>query len=269
MSNTALVGALRVMLGLETAAFEEGLTGAQVRLKAFDAKMKTLGAGLAKVGAAISVAGAGLALAIREQINAADSMEEMSQKFGVPVEELSRLGYAAELNGVSLDLLGTSLGQLSKKMDEAMKGGKAADLFDDLGIAVTDADGRMRSTEAVLSDISEVLSKMPPGAARTALAMKLLGKSGAQMMPMLEGGAESLRDLAAEAEAMGLVISADTAAAAGKFNENLDRLHKVASGLAMVIAARLLLERLEGKAETDFATARRLFTLICVLHIKG
>jgi uncharacterized protein (UPF0262 family) len=34
-------------------------------------------------------------------------------------------------------------------------------------------------------------------------------------------------------------------------------------------ASRLLLERLEGKVETDFATARRLFTLICVLHIKG
>ncbi|MEW4449204.1 UPF0262 family protein [Qipengyuania sp. JC766] len=34
-------------------------------------------------------------------------------------------------------------------------------------------------------------------------------------------------------------------------------------------AAELLLEKLEGKIETDFATARRLFTLICVLHIKG
>jgi uncharacterized protein (UPF0262 family) len=34
-------------------------------------------------------------------------------------------------------------------------------------------------------------------------------------------------------------------------------------------AAELLIERLEGKIETDFATARRLFTLICVLHIKG
>jgi len=33
-------------------------------------------------------------------------------------------------------------------------------------------------------------------------------------------------------------------------------------------AAELLMERLEGKVETDFATARRLFTLICVLHIK-
>lgn len=34
-------------------------------------------------------------------------------------------------------------------------------------------------------------------------------------------------------------------------------------------AAELLLERLEGKVETDFITARRLFTLICVLHIRG
>jgi uncharacterized protein (UPF0262 family) len=33
-------------------------------------------------------------------------------------------------------------------------------------------------------------------------------------------------------------------------------------------AAELLVERLEGKIEVDFATARRLFTLICVLHIK-
>ena len=34
-------------------------------------------------------------------------------------------------------------------------------------------------------------------------------------------------------------------------------------------AAEMLLERLGGKVETDFATARRLFTLICVLHIRG
>ena len=34
-------------------------------------------------------------------------------------------------------------------------------------------------------------------------------------------------------------------------------------------AAEMLLERLEGKVETDFATARRLFTLICVLHIRA
>ena len=34
-------------------------------------------------------------------------------------------------------------------------------------------------------------------------------------------------------------------------------------------AAEMLLERLEGKVETDFATVRRLFTLICVLHIRG
>ncbi len=34
-------------------------------------------------------------------------------------------------------------------------------------------------------------------------------------------------------------------------------------------ASEELLDRLDGKIETDFATARRLFTLICVLHIRG
>ena len=31
----------------------------------------------------------------------------------------------------------------------------------------------------------------------------------------------------------------------------------------------LLRERLKGKIEVDLDTARRLFTLICVLHLKG
>jgi uncharacterized protein (UPF0262 family) len=34
-------------------------------------------------------------------------------------------------------------------------------------------------------------------------------------------------------------------------------------------AAELLIERLDGKIAVDFDTARRLFTLICVLHIRG
>ena len=34
-------------------------------------------------------------------------------------------------------------------------------------------------------------------------------------------------------------------------------------------AAELLVARLEGKIDIDFDTARRLFTLICVLHMRG
>ena len=33
--------------------------------------------------------------------------------------------------------------------------------------------------------------------------------------------------------------------------------------------ARALMARLEGKVETDFITARRLFTLLCVLQMRG
>ena len=43
----------------------------------------------------------------------------------------------------------------------------------------------------------------------------------------------------------------------------------LAADLTIIEEAHELLERLEGKIETDFPTARRLFTLICVLHIRG
>lgn len=240
MSGSALIGALRVMLGLESAGFTEGLTAAQVRLKAFDARVKGIGAGMAKVGAAISVAGAGLAAAIRSQINAADDLDEMSQRVGVPVEALSRLKYAAELTGVGVDLLETSLTQLSKKMEEAGRGGKSAKVFDELGISVTDTSGKLRSTEDVMADISDALNKMPPGAQRTAMAMRLLGKSGAGMLPMLQDGGAALKAMGDEAQKMGMVISADTAAQAGKFNENLDKLAAQVKGVVVIIAANLV-----------------------------
>lgn len=246
MSGSALIGALRVMLGLESAGFTEGLTAAQVRLKAFDARVKGIGAGMAKAGAAISVVGAGVAAAVREQINSMDAMDEMSQRVGVPVEAMSGLKYAAEQSGVGVDLLETSLTMLSKKMDDAASGGGSAKVFDELGISVTDAGGKMRATEDVLADVSDALAKMPPGAGRTAAAMKLLGKSGAGMLPMLQDGSAGLQAMTEEAAAMGLVISSDAAAAAGKFNENLDKLPAQLKGVAMIVAANLvpMLERL-------------------------
>ena len=42
-----------------------------------------------------------------------------------------------------------------------------------------------------------------------------------------------------------------------------------ANGGSEVEVRRVLQERLDGKAELDIDTARRLFTLICVLHFGG
>lgn len=246
----AIVGALRAVLSLESAAFQKGLGNAQKSLKGFDQRMKRIGGGLAKVGAALSIAGVGIAAAIKGQLDYADDLSKASQKFGVPIEQLSRLKYAADLSDVSMETLGGSLGKLSKKMAAAMKGGKSAKLFADLGISVADATGKIRPTEAVLSDFADRLAAMPDGAEKTALAMEVLGKSGAEMIPLLAGGGEALRQAGLEAEAMGLVIDTKTGKAAEAFNDNISRLKGTLTGLANQMMASLApaMEQISAKA---------------------
>lgn len=222
---SAIVGALRAVLSLESAAFTRGLTSAQKGLADFDKRMKRIGGGISKVGAAISIAGAGIALAMKNQIDTADEMSKAAQKFGVPIEELSRLAHAADLSDVSFEALGASLGRLSKGMVNAPK------MFADIGIAVADADGKLRPAQAVLGDLADKFAALPDGAEKTALAIKLFGKSGAEMIPLLNGGSNALAEMAREADALGLTINAKTGKAAEAFNDNLTRLKGALQGL--------------------------------------
>src|SRR5688572_13251607 len=116
MAGDTVIGALRVVLGADTATFEDGLKGADARLHAF-------AAGAAKAGAAIGVAlvaaGTAIAVGVKRTIDEADNLGKMAQKIGVPVAELSKLKHAADLSDVSMQTLSTSLGKLSKNMVEA------------------------------------------------------------------------------------------------------------------------------------------------------
>lgn len=230
----AIVGALRAVLSLESAAFTRGLTAAQKSLADFDKRMRGIGGQITKVGAIISVASTGLALAVKRQLNAADDMSKAAQKFGVPIEALSQLKYAAELSDVSFESLGTSLGFLSKKMVNS------PDVFDKLGIAVRDATGNIRPVQNVLMDVADVIAKMPDGAEKTALSMQLLGKSvGVDMIPMLNEGGTAIKNLMAEADKLGVTINSKTGKAAEDFNDNLTRLKTSLEGLAIVVVSNL------------------------------
>lgn len=236
----ALVGALRAMLTLDSTAFVSGANKAQKSGKKLESGLATLGGAMKKVGLGLAIAAAGLGAAIKGQLNAADEMGKAAQKFGIGVEELSRLNYAAKLSDVSLETLGTGLRGLSKNMLAASNGSKTAGkLFSELGVSVTDSAGKMRSTEAVLQDVADVLSRMPDGAEKTALAMKVFGKSGAELLPMLNGGKTGLQAMAEEANRLGVVIDAKTAKSAENFNDNLTRLGAAMGGLVMQITAAL------------------------------
>lgn len=246
MSNS-VIGALRVDLGLNSAQFSTGMKKAQSDLARVGAQMAKVGAAMA---AAMTAAVAGIGFAVNRSIGDMDAMSKAAQKFGVPVEELSALAHAADLSGVSLDGLGTSLQKLSRNMSDvaAGAGAEAARAFSALDIAVTNADGTLRTSTDVLTDLADRFSRMPDGAQKTALAMQVMGRAGATMIPLLNAGRDGLAEMLAEAEALGLVMDTRTARAAERFNDNLTRLGKVKDGIITKLTAHML-PALEGLSQ--------------------
>ncbi|MBY6160035.1 phage tail tape measure protein [Mameliella alba] len=237
-------GRMVATLGLNARGFNKGL-------KDSESRVQRLGRTIRKIGVGLSVASAGMAVAIRGQLNAADELSKTSQRLGVPIEELSALRHAADMSGVSVGDLDNGLRRFSRNMDDAANGGKkTTELFGKLGIKVKGADGALRPTSVVMAEVAEALSKMPDGAEKTALAFDLFGRSGTQLIPMLNGGKSGLEAMMQEARDLGLVIDQKTGKAAENFNDNLSRLSKTVKGIVIQAMAALapVLERISGAA---------------------
>lgn len=235
---SSVIGALRVDLGIDTAAFSDGLKSAGSKLAGFGASLRKAIVPMVAIGTA---AAAGVGVAVKNTIDAADEMSKAAAKFGIPIETLSRLKYAADLSDVSLQGLGTAVGRLSRQMADAAAGtGEAVDAFASIGVAFQNADGSLRPTEDVLSDIADRFAAMPDGAAKTAAAMELMGRSGAEMIPLLNGGAKALEEMKAEADTFGQVFTAEMGANAEAFNDNMTRLRGAFGNIAADLTAKLL-----------------------------
>lgn len=235
---SAVIGALRVNLGIDSAQFQNGLKNAQSGLQRFGAMAKE---GLVAVAAASAAAAGAMAIAVKGAINAADDMSKAAQKIGIPTEELSRLKYAADLSGVSFEQLQTAVGRMSRVMNDAKGGVKeAVDTFAQLGISATNADGSLKSASEVLAEVADKFAQMPDGAEKTALAMELMGRAGAGMIPMLNGGSAALQNLMAEADTFGQVFTDSMGKDAEAFNDNITRLTGTIGNLAARIATELL-----------------------------
>jgi hypothetical protein len=233
-----LLAALTVGLGIDTAAFSEGLKSAQSKLSGFGNHMKT---GLVASAAAAGAAIGGLAYATKGAIDAFDAIEEASQKIGIPIEELSRLKYAAEMSGVSFDTLQTGARKLSSLMVDSANGVKGAtEAMTRFGLSATNADGSMKSASQVMGEIADKFAAMPDGAEKTAMAVDLFGKAGTDMILMLNGGSQAINGLMLEAEKFGQVVTQEAGQSAAMFNENVDRLRGTLGALTGAIATAVL-----------------------------
>jgi hypothetical protein len=164
---------------------------------------------------------AGLTAIAKGSIDAADNLNDMSQRTGVAVESLSRFGQAAQDSGSSIEGVAKGMGQLAKRITDPSSAASKA--LSGIGVATRDAQGKVRSLDAVMLEISDRFAKMPDGAEKSALAMQLFGKSGVELIPMLNQGRAALEQYQA-------TISGDMAKSADEFNDSLNAIGRSLSG---------------------------------------
>lgn len=208
---------LVVKLEAQTGQYQAQLERATGQLQRFEKSSNQL---LGRLGGIL--AGVSFAALIKGAIDSADRMNDLSKQTGFTVEAISGLKFAAEQSGTNLEDLVGGLRKFSKAAVEATTGGKAqAQAFRDIGVAVTDAAGQLKPTEQLLLDTAEAFAGFEDGAAKSATAQKLFGKSGAELIPFLNEGRTGIEALTKRAAELGIVLSAETAQAADDFNDKV------------------------------------------------
>lgn len=201
---------------------------AKAGLEKFSAAYASLGS-LAGVGVA-----AALAAGVKHVIDLGDEMHDLSQKVGISVQDLGTWRLAAEQSGASLESVAKGVKGLSQYMVQN------SDKLREAGITATDANG-------ALIQLADLFKALPDGVEKTALAVQLFGKSGMDMIPMLNLGSQGLDEARKKAEAYSKKL-AELAPQADKFNDVLREL-KLQSELTALSFTTRLIDPLTSVAE--------------------
>jgi len=185
------------------------------------------------VGAAVK----GIGAMVKQALGAADAMGKLSQKTGVSTEALSVLNIAAKTADVSFEQISGGLVKFGKTMGDLDRGSKEA------GEAVKRLLGNFKAlnglnTEQRLLKVVDAIGKMESGYEKTRAAQDFFGKSGAELIPLMNDLAEGGFDRAAEkARKLGLVVGDELVEAAQKANDSIMDLKLAAEGAATQFAA--------------------------------
>jgi hypothetical protein len=253
---TTSVGTLTIDMAANIVRLQKDMHSARTTVEStmdrISKATKAAGAVLGGLGLAVGLGS--LANFVKSAINAADETAKLAQRVGVTVPQIAGLQLAFSQSGVAAGALQTSMARLSTGIFE---GNKA---FDALGISTKNADGTLKNTRQILGEVADKFKNYEDGAGKTALAIQLFGRAGADLIPLLNGGSQALDNFDAMAEKLGLTLTKETAQSAERFNDTLDLMGKGFKGITMQVAAAMLptLEALTDQFFTAMTEGDRL-----------
>jgi FtsZ-binding cell division protein ZapB len=169
--------------------------------------------------------------------NLSEQINRTAQMTGLSAEAVQQFNFAVTMSGGSAESAATTIERLERNMVEASnKTSQAALAFKAMGIETRDAAGNLRPIQSVLGDVANYFNKTADGAAKTALAMQIMGRGGAQLIPVLNKGSEGLKELNDELDKTGSKMSSSQLKAFEEYDEKVKLLSKSWEGFKLAVA---------------------------------
>ena len=200
-----------------TATDKTGRAFGSVKGRLSSLKSNLVGLSAAVTGAFAVKAIAGFA---KEMIDLGDEFQKTSLRIGVGVEALSQYKTVAELSGFSLEKFITGLKKLQKSSQDAAAGLSTAKRgFEALGINIDKF--KKLAPELQFEVMVEALGNVESASLRTQVAMDLMGRSGVDLLTVVDGGVEGLRELRMQTALLGGTMTEETAKAFAELNDSI------------------------------------------------
>ena len=199
----------------------------------------------AKWGAAIAGATTAAGTAIMATANkaaaAGDNIDKMSQKIGISRQAYQELDFICSQSGTSVDSLQMGIKTLTNQMQSASIGTKSAvAMFEQLGISIYDTNGQLKDQETMMWEAMSALQAVENQTEKAALATDLFGKSGSELMPLLNGAEGSIESMKQQAHELGLVLSDEFVDESVKFTDTMDQFKRSVTSAGIKIASTFL-----------------------------
>ncbi len=224
---------------------EQSISKTEKKAESLSAKLgkgiKTAAKWGAGIAAGATAAGTAMFAMATKTAATTDRIDKLSQKIGLSRKGFQEWEFILSQNGTSIETMQMGLKTMTQRMDETVKGtGKGAELFKKLGISVKDTAGNLKSQEQVFEETVRALQEMPDGAEKARLAVELFGRSGQELMPLLNGAAGSVDELKKKANELGLVLSDEAIDAGVKFTDTMDQLKRSFGAVFAQVGAAII-----------------------------
>jgi hypothetical protein len=236
------IGALRAILSLDWASFEAACGRAANATNNFGKTFKSLDKDMkasqraimeiaTPIAAAMAAVGGAILVATYKWVEYADQLDNMSEQSGLTIEWLQATKFAAEQSGTDIEtvLKGT------RSLQQQLGAGSAETIASIRALGLSFSDLRKSSSDEQMQKVLVALGKLPPGADRTTLAIRLLGKSGADLLPL----SSSIEALQRRARELGLIMSTEDVRAAALLGNETKALQDSFAGLSRNVVAAI------------------------------